>query len=57
MTMSEQRTQAVAKAAQVLGQAGEDPVGALTRLWEAGFEAGRLATLDEFQDRFCVCMK
>lgn len=58
MTMNEQqRARAVAEAARVLGRAGEDPVQALTRLWEAAFEAGRLAALDEFEDRFCVCMK
>jgi hypothetical protein len=26
-------------------------------LWDDAFEQGRLAALDEFQDRFCVCMK
>jgi hypothetical protein len=58
MTTNEQRrTLAVAEAVQVLGRAGEDPAEALNRLWDAAFEAGRLAALDELQDRFCVCMK
>lgn len=29
----------------------------LSELWECAFEHGRLAALDELQDRFCVCMK
>jgi hypothetical protein len=29
----------------------------LGQLWDLAFEQGRLAALDEFQDRFCVCMK
>jgi len=29
----------------------------LAQLWDAAFEQGRLDALDEFQDRFCVCMK
>jgi hypothetical protein len=30
---------------------------ALEDFWEQAFEEGRIAALDEFQDRFCVCMK
>lgn len=30
---------------------------ALEDFWDEAFEQGRLAALDEFQDRFCVCMK
>jgi DNA-binding GntR family transcriptional regulator len=56
--MNEQlRAQAVAKVAERLGR--EDPASlqVLTELWDTAFEEGRLAALDEFQDRFCVCMK
>ena len=30
---------------------------ALSQVWDAAFEEGRLNALDELQDRFCVCMK
>jgi hypothetical protein len=56
--MNEQhRTHAVARVAERLGR--EDPVSlqVLAELWDSAFEEGRLAALDEFQDRFCVCMK
>jgi hypothetical protein len=58
MTVSEQdKQQAVAAAGQFLGR--DDPVArqALGHLWDQAFEEGRLAALDGFQDRFCVCMK
>jgi len=29
----------------------------LGNVWDRAFEVGRLAALDEFQDRFCVCMR
>jgi hypothetical protein len=29
----------------------------LGELWDRAFEQGRLAGLDELQDRLCVCMK
>lgn len=29
----------------------------ISLLWDEAFEEGRLAALDELQDRFCVCMK
>lgn len=53
----QQRTQAVALAAEKLGRGDEESVRVLAQMWEAAFEEGRLAALDEFQDRFCVCMK
>jgi DNA-binding GntR family transcriptional regulator len=53
----QQRSQAVAAAAQRVGRADAESLLALTELWETAFEEGRLAALDEFQDRFCVCMK
>jgi hypothetical protein len=37
------------------GQAAIRP--ALEQLWDLAFEQGKLAALDELQDRFCVCMK
>lgn len=51
------REAATAEAARGLGREDEDTLRVLTALWEAAFEEGRLAALDEFQDRFCVCMK
>jgi hypothetical protein len=58
MTMSEQqKTEALAQAASLLGQDGEAPHQVLSQLWDLAFEQGRLAALDELQDRFCVCMK
>lgn len=56
--MSEQqKAEALAQAASLLGQDGEAPHQVLSRLWDHAFEQGRLAALDELQDRFCVCMK
>jgi hypothetical protein len=56
--MNEQQiTQELALAARRLGREDEASLQVLTDLWEAAFEEGRLAALDEFQDRFCVCMK
>jgi hypothetical protein len=51
------KAQAVERAARLLGR--DDPASrlALGSLWDEAFETGRLAALDEFQDRFCVCMK
>jgi hypothetical protein len=54
MTMKDEE---LARAAGALGidvDAGQD---ALRRLWNVAFEQGKLAALDELQDRFCVCMK
>lgn len=57
--MDESKAQALTRVARVLGTAAdEQPTQqALNRLWDEAFEAGRLAALDELQDRFCVCMK
>ena len=54
-----EKAQAVARIARTLEEAvDERSIGlALCRLWDEAFEAGRLTALDEFQDRFCVCMK
>jgi hypothetical protein len=53
----EHKTAALAGAVQALGQHSTDAVDVLGRLWDESFEQGRLAALDELQDRFCVCMK
>lgn len=53
----EQRARAVAQAAERLGLTDAASTRMLTELWDSAFEDGRLAALDEFQDRFCVCMK
>ncbi len=56
--MNEQAKQdAVATAATFLGVLSPAAEQALTQLWDAAFEEGRLAALDELQDRLCVCMK
>jgi len=58
MTVSGQdKAQAIERAAHLLGRDDEAARQALSSLWEEAFEEGRLAALDEFQDRFCVCMK
>jgi hypothetical protein len=54
---TQQKAQAVARAAQRLGTGDDETREALAQLWDTAFEEGRLAALDEFQDRFCVCMK
>lgn len=51
------RTQAVEQAAQLLGRDDLESRQALGSLWDVAFDEGRLAALDELQDRFCVCMK
>jgi hypothetical protein len=53
----EQKAAALARAGQGLGQHGAAVADVLGRLWDESFEQGRLAALDELQDRFCVCMK
>lgn len=56
--MSDQpRQAALAQAAERLGAHGAAAQQALAQLWDIAFEQGRLASLDELQDRFCVCMK
>ncbi len=49
--------QRVADAAQELGIHDDHGRAVLSQLWDAAFEQGKLAALDELQDRFCVCMK
>jgi hypothetical protein len=53
----EYKAAALARAGQALGQYGAVAADVLGRLWEESFEQGRLAALDELQDRLCVCMK
>jgi hypothetical protein len=53
----ENKAAALARAGQALGQDGVLAADVLGRLWEESFEQGRLAALDELQDRLCVCMK
>jgi hypothetical protein len=56
--MNEQQiSQQLALVARRLGREDEASLQVLSDLWDAAFEEGRLAALDEFQDRFCVCMK
>lgn len=58
MAMSTQEKAAVlAGVARVLGLHGAVAEDVLGKLWDESFEQGRLAALDELQDRFCVCMK
>jgi hypothetical protein len=54
---AQDRAQAVAQAARLLGRDDQVSRQALASLWEEAFGQGRLAALDELQDRFCVCMK
>lgn len=53
----EQKAQALAQAAGLLGRDDDAGRRVLGQLWDAAFEEGRLNALDELQDRFCVCMK
>jgi hypothetical protein len=53
----EQKAAALAGAVQALGLDGAVAEDVLSRLWDESFEQGRLAALDELQDRFCVCMQ
>jgi hypothetical protein len=56
--VSDQRREAALQRAVALcGHDDEALQRAVASLWDEAFEAGRLAALDEFQDRFCVCMK
>ena len=48
---------AVDRAGQALGMYDAVAADVLGTLWDESFEQGRLAALDELQDRFCVCMK
>jgi hypothetical protein len=51
------RARAVEQAARLLGRDDQVSRRALASLWDEAFGQGRLAALDELQDRFCVCMK
>jgi hypothetical protein len=55
-TMDE-KGKALTDAANQLGLADGRAQQVLGQLWDSAFEQGRLAALDELQDRFCVCMK
>jgi len=58
MTVGEQdKAQAVERAARLLSRDDQAARQALASLWDGAFDQGRLAALDELQDRFCVCMK
>ena len=58
MTVTGQdKARAVEQAARLLGRDDQAAWQALGNLWDGAFDAGRLAALDELQDRFCVCMK
>jgi hypothetical protein len=58
MTVSGQdKTQAVERAVRLLGHGDQATRQVLGSVWDAAFDEGRLAALDELQDRFCVCMK
>ena len=54
---AQDKAQAVERAARLLGRYDQASRLALGNLWDEAFENGRLAALDELQDRFCVCMK
>jgi hypothetical protein len=55
-TQEEPRTREVALAARRLAREDEVSLRVLTQLWDAAFNAGCLAALEEFQTRFCVGM-
>jgi hypothetical protein len=58
ITVSEQeKAQALGRAARLLGRGDQASWQALGSLWDEAFDNGRLAALDELQDRLCVCMK
>jgi len=51
------KAKAVAQAARLLGRDDQASRQALGSVWDEAFDNGRLAALDELQDRLCVCMK
>jgi hypothetical protein len=53
----QRKEQALQRAAALCGRDDEAVRRAFVRMWNEAFEEGRLAALDELQDRFCVCMK
>ncbi len=52
-----EKAAALADVVHVLGLHGAVAEDVLGKFWDESFEQGRLAALDELQDRFCVCMK
>ncbi len=54
---SRHREEALTRAADLLGCQDASSREVLIRLWDEAFDQGKLAALDELQDRFCVCMK
>lgn len=57
VTSEQEKVRALAEAARLAGREDEVLQRAMRFLWNVAFEQGRLAALDELQDRFCVCMK
>ena len=55
--IGQDKARAVEQTARLLGRDDQTAWQALGSLWDEAFDAGRLAALDELQDRFCVCMK
>jgi hypothetical protein len=57
VAMVDQKSKAIVDATDQLGLHHELARQILSQLWDSAFELGRIAALDELQDRFCVCMK
>jgi hypothetical protein len=57
VTSEQQKAVALAESVSLAGREDEALRDAMRHLWDEAFEQGRLAALDELQDRFCVCMK
>jgi hypothetical protein len=57
VTSEQQKVGALVEAARLAGREDEALRRAMRYLWDVAFEQGRIAALDELQDRFCVCMK
>jgi hypothetical protein len=55
--MKDHKQEAVAYAARCLGMHGNAACEILSQFWDLAVENGKLAALEELQDRFCVCMK
>ena len=55
--VDQQKHNALEQAAALLGEQSTSARRVLGQLWDVAFEQGRLAALDELQDRLCVCMK
>lgn len=52
-----EKQRALAEAADRLTHSPAATLQILGEFWDRAFFAGRLAALDELQDRLCVCMK